>query len=194
MPRVINVDNNPAYPAAMEGMMAEGMLPRRVRLRKCKYLNNVIEQDHRAVKKRMWFAKAYGSFLGAWRTLQGIEAVHMIRKGRRDDWPRPIRSVKRASSPNYSVSLCSLISFRSILRDHVILEGNLAIKPLRLQSNELTRCSVRCLMVLPACQPMTRSQSLSVLTMEWPGHHGPNGSDRQPRGHDHPKGMGLELG
>ncbi len=82
MPRVINVDKNPAYPAAMEGMMAEGTLPRRVRLRKCKYLNNVIEQDHRAVKKRMWLAKGYGSFLGAWRTLQGIEAVHMIRKGR----------------------------------------------------------------------------------------------------------------
>ena len=82
MPRVINVDKNPAYPAAMEAMMAEGTLPRRVRLRKCKYLNNVIEQDHRTVKKRMWLAKGYGSFLGAWRTLQGIEAVHMIRKGR----------------------------------------------------------------------------------------------------------------
>ena len=82
MPRVINVDKNPAYPAAREAMKAEGTLPRRVRLRKCKYLNNVIEQDHRTVKKRVWLAKGYGSFLGAWRTLQGIEAIHMIRKGR----------------------------------------------------------------------------------------------------------------
>jgi IS6 family transposase len=82
MPRVINVDKNPAYPAAMEAMKADGTLPRRVHLRKCKYLNNVIEQDHRTVKKRVWLAKGYGSFLGAWRTLQGIEAVHMIRKGR----------------------------------------------------------------------------------------------------------------
>jgi transposase-like protein len=82
MPRVINVDKNPAYPAAIEALNAEGRLPPRVRLRQCKYLNNVIEQDHRTVKKRTWLAKGYGSFQGAWRTLQGIEAVHMIRKGR----------------------------------------------------------------------------------------------------------------
>ena len=82
VPRVINVDKNPAYPAAVEALQAEGCLPRRVRLRQCKYLNNVIEQDHRTVKKRVWLAKGYGSFLTAWRTLQGIEAVHMIRKGR----------------------------------------------------------------------------------------------------------------
>ena len=47
-----------------------------------KYLNNVVEQDHRAVKKRVWLAKGYGSFQSAWRTLQGIEAMHMINKGR----------------------------------------------------------------------------------------------------------------
>jgi IS6 family transposase len=47
-----------------------------------KYLNNVIEQDHRIVKKRVWLAKGDGSFQSAWRTLQGIETVHMIRKGR----------------------------------------------------------------------------------------------------------------
>src|SRR5215510_7241009 len=82
VPRVINVDKNPAYPAAVEGLKQEGVLPRRVRLRQCKYLNNVVEQDHRTVKKRTWLAKGYGSFSTAWRTLQGIEAVNMIRKGR----------------------------------------------------------------------------------------------------------------
>ena len=82
IPRVINVDKNPAYPTAVEALKAEGTLPRRVRLRQCKYLNNVIEQDHRTVKKRAWLAKGYGSFITAWRTLQGIEAVQMIRKGR----------------------------------------------------------------------------------------------------------------
>src|SRR5512132_4233499 len=82
VPRVINVDKNPAYPAAVDALKEEGVLPRRVRLRQCKYLNNVVEQDHRTVKKRAWLAKGYGSFLTAWRTLQGIEAVHMIRKGR----------------------------------------------------------------------------------------------------------------
>jgi len=82
VPRVINVDKNPAYPAAVERLKAERVLPRRVRLRQCKYLNNVVEQDHRTVKKRVWLAKGYGSFQSAWRTLQGIEAVAMIRKGR----------------------------------------------------------------------------------------------------------------
>ena len=82
VPRVINVDKNPAYPAAVERLKAEGALPRRVRLRQCKYLNNVGEQDHRTVQKRVWLAKGYGSFHSAWRTLQGIEAVAMIRKGR----------------------------------------------------------------------------------------------------------------
>jgi len=76
------VDKNPAFPPAVEALKAEGILPRRVRLRQCKYLNNIIEQDHRTVKKRTWLAKVYGSFPTAWRTLQGIEAVHMIRKGR----------------------------------------------------------------------------------------------------------------
>ena len=34
------------------------------------------------MKKRVWLAKGYGSFQSAWRTVQGIETVHMIRKGR----------------------------------------------------------------------------------------------------------------
>ena len=45
VPRVINVDKNPAFPPAVEALKAEGVLPRRVRLRQCKYLNNVVEQD-----------------------------------------------------------------------------------------------------------------------------------------------------
>ena len=81
-PRVINVDKNRAYPTAVEELKVEGTLRRRCRLRQCKYLNNVVEQDHRVSKKRVWLARGYQSFSTAWRTLQGIEAVHMIRKGR----------------------------------------------------------------------------------------------------------------
>jgi IS6 family transposase len=50
-------------------------------VRQCKYLNNVIEQDHRTIKKRTWLAKGYGSFQSAWRTLEGIVTMSMIRKG-----------------------------------------------------------------------------------------------------------------
>src|SRR5438309_12073917 len=52
IPRVINVDKNPAYPAAISSLKREAVLPRRVRLRPCKFLNNVVEQDHRVEKKR----------------------------------------------------------------------------------------------------------------------------------------------
>ena len=61
-PRVINVDKNRAYPAAVDGLKVEGTLRRRCRLRQCKYLNNVVEQDHRV------------SFSSAWRTLLGLVA------------------------------------------------------------------------------------------------------------------------
>ena len=81
-PRVINVDKNPAYVPAVTELQSEGVLRQRCRLRRCKYLNNIVEQDHRTVKKRVWLAKGYGSFHSAWRTIRGVEAVHLIRKGR----------------------------------------------------------------------------------------------------------------
>src|SRR5579863_9319556 len=82
MPRVMNVDQNPAYPAAVEALKADGAIPHRVVLRQCKYLNNLIEQDHRTVKEtglagqRLWFVSERVA------ALQGIETVDMIRKGR----------------------------------------------------------------------------------------------------------------
>lgn len=47
-PRVINVDKNAAYPKAIADLKAAGLLPESVELRQVKYLNNLIEQDHRA--------------------------------------------------------------------------------------------------------------------------------------------------
>ena len=52
MPRVINVDRNRSYPAAVEGLKQEGIIRRRCQLRQCQYLNNVVEQDHKNVKRR----------------------------------------------------------------------------------------------------------------------------------------------
>jgi transposase-like protein len=82
MPRVINVDKNRAYPAAVNALKKDGTIRPRCRVRQCKYLNNVVEQDHRNVKRRTWLAKGYGSVATGWRTLRGIEAMDMIRKGR----------------------------------------------------------------------------------------------------------------
>jgi transposase, IS6 family len=51
-PRVITVDQNAAYPPAFEALQQESLLPETCLLRQCKYLNNIIEQDHRFVKRR----------------------------------------------------------------------------------------------------------------------------------------------
>jgi transposase, IS6 family len=80
-PRVITVDKHAAYPPAFEALQQEGMLPESCLLRPCKYLNNVIEQDHRFVKRRVNPGLGFGSFATALRTIQGYEAIHMFRKG-----------------------------------------------------------------------------------------------------------------
>jgi IS6 family transposase len=50
-PRSITVDKNAAYPKAIAEMKKNGELWRRSRLRQVKYLNNIVEQDHRNVKQ-----------------------------------------------------------------------------------------------------------------------------------------------
>jgi transposase-like protein len=79
--RVINVDKNAAYPKAITELKASGMLSASVELRQVKYLNNRIEQDHRFIKRLAKPGMGFFSFETAWRTLQGYEAMNMIRKG-----------------------------------------------------------------------------------------------------------------
>src|SRR5262245_42473495 len=80
-PRVINVDKNPAYPPAVEQLKEEGTLPSRAQLRQCKYLNNLIEQDHRFIKRRVNPGLGFFSFNTGRRTISGYEAMNIIRKG-----------------------------------------------------------------------------------------------------------------
>ncbi|GHO80107.1 IS6 family transposase [Ktedonobacter sp. SOSP1-85] len=79
--RVINVDKNAAYPRAVANLKAAGVLPEHVELRQVKYLNNLIEQDHRFIKRLTKPGMGFFSFETASRTLQGYEAYNMIRKG-----------------------------------------------------------------------------------------------------------------
>ena len=80
-PRVINVDKNAAYPKAIAELKAAGMLPQYVELRQVKYLNNLIEQDHRFIKRLVKPGLGFFSFETAWRTLRGYEVMNMVRKG-----------------------------------------------------------------------------------------------------------------
>jgi transposase-like protein len=81
LPFTISVDKNAAYPEAFTTSQKEMVLPHDCKLRRVKYLNNIIEQDHRFVKKRVRACLGYRSFETAERTLQGVEAVNMMRKG-----------------------------------------------------------------------------------------------------------------
>ena len=80
-PRVITVDKNAAYPKALIDLKSAGALPHSCELRQVKYLNNIVEQDHRFIKRLVKPGLGFWSFSTAWRTLQGYEAMNMIRKG-----------------------------------------------------------------------------------------------------------------
>jgi transposase, IS6 family len=81
LPFSISVDKNAAYPEAFTTSQDERIVPKDCKLRRVKYLNNVIEQDHRFVKKKVRASQCFKSFHTAERTLEGIEAMNMIRKG-----------------------------------------------------------------------------------------------------------------
>jgi transposase, IS6 family len=80
-PRVINTDKHAAYPQAIAELKADGVLHENSQHRPMQYLNNILEQDHRAIKRRVRASQHFRSFWGAWRTIAGYEAIHMIRKG-----------------------------------------------------------------------------------------------------------------
>ena len=80
-PRVINVDGHPAYPSVIAELKQTCELSKVCRCRPSLYMNNIIEQDHRFIKKRIAASQWFRSVQGALNTIQGYEAMHMIRKG-----------------------------------------------------------------------------------------------------------------
>jgi transposase-like protein len=100
-PRVINVDGHASYPPAITELQASGELGHRCQCRPCPYLNNVLEQDHRFVKKRMAASLWFRSVGGALCTIAGYEAMNMIRKGQvrwlaKDDIVGQVQFIERA--------------------------------------------------------------------------------------------------
>src|SRR3954454_14740276 len=84
-PRTITVDKNPAYPKAITEMKQDAELWRFSRLRQVRFLNNILEQDHRRVKRLNRPGLGFGGFWTTRRTLAGFEAMAMIRKGQAQD-------------------------------------------------------------------------------------------------------------
>jgi IS6 family transposase len=79
-PRVITVDKNPIYPVAIQELKEEKRMPEGIQLRQMKYLNNIVEQDHRFIKKRVRSMLGLMSFRTAKRIIYGVEAMHMLKK------------------------------------------------------------------------------------------------------------------
>jgi transposase-like protein len=81
LPFTIETDKHASYPEAFAASVSEKVLPSDCKLRRVKYLNNIIEQDHRAIRRRWRAMQCFRSFHIAERTLEGVEALHMMRKG-----------------------------------------------------------------------------------------------------------------
>jgi len=78
VPDKINIDKSGSNKAGIEGYNQEnGTL---IEIRQCKYLNNIVEQDHRFIKRIIRPMLGFKSFLSASITLAGIEVVRMLKK------------------------------------------------------------------------------------------------------------------
>ncbi|KRF53709.1 MULTISPECIES: IS6 family transposase [Priestia] len=93
-PRVITVDKNPAYPMAIQELKKEKQMPKGIQLRQVKYLNNIVEQDHRFIKKRIRPMLGLKSLRTAKRIIAGIEAMHMIKKGQTLQREKSVQNLK----------------------------------------------------------------------------------------------------
>jgi len=79
--RVINTDKAKCYPPAIHESKEEGFLRPRCRHRPVQYLNNILEQDHRAIKRRIRAKQHFLEFSCARRMIHGYETMYKIRKG-----------------------------------------------------------------------------------------------------------------
>jgi transposase-like protein len=83
-PEKITLDGYAASHVAVGELQGEGLLPVQLLVRTNRYLNNVIEQDHRRVKQRVRPMLEFKRFDHAATTITGIELIHQIKKGQFD--------------------------------------------------------------------------------------------------------------
>jgi transposase, IS6 family len=85
-PRVINVDKIPSYPPVVEVLKSEGTLRRRCQLRPVQYLNNILEQDHRAIKRRVRASQGFRSFWGRGGQSKVTSPCMRVGRGKPSGW------------------------------------------------------------------------------------------------------------
>src|SRR5260370_37769127 len=80
-PRVITVDKNAAYPKSFKELKSEELMPDACELRQSKYLNTLIEQDHRFIERLVKLGIGLFSLQDPVRTLRVHAESHNLRKG-----------------------------------------------------------------------------------------------------------------
>ena len=95
-PETITLDGYAASHRAVRQMKADGLLPEDTKVRCSKYLNNVIEQDHRNIKSRTNVMLGFKRFRNAATTISGIELMHRILK---DPFDLPAFELKHIAAP-----------------------------------------------------------------------------------------------
>ncbi|MBG9522338.1 transposase [Bacillus thuringiensis] len=93
-PRIITVDKNPAYPIAIEQLKKEKRITMGTKIRRIKYLNNIVEQDHRFIKKRIRSMLGFKSYKISASILSGVEAIHMVKKEQIDLQDQSVQNQK----------------------------------------------------------------------------------------------------
>ena len=99
MPEKITIDKSGANTAAIESVKADACVD--ILMRQNKYLNNIVEQDHRGVKRVTQPMLGFKSFWSARILIAGIETMHMIKKGQMDC---PRGSTMSAAQQFYSLA------------------------------------------------------------------------------------------
>lgn len=84
-PKKITIDKSGANKAGIDAINEELSDDKQIEIRQIKYLNNIVEQDHRFIKKITKPMKGFKSFESASATLDGTELCHMIKKGQLND-------------------------------------------------------------------------------------------------------------
>ena len=79
-PRIINIDKSGANTAGIKTWTKRSFTRKKIKIRRVKYLNNIVEQDHRSIKRRTAISTGFKEFEAAQRTLAGIEKIKMFRK------------------------------------------------------------------------------------------------------------------
>ena len=78
-PELVNIDKSGSNKAALNNINEES--EEQIEIRQCKYMNNIIEQNHRNIKRNTRPMLGFKNFHCAQKTLAGIELMKMIKKG-----------------------------------------------------------------------------------------------------------------